>query len=367
MFRTGDLARWTSKAELEYLGRRDRQVKIRGIRIEPAEIEHVLSQHVNIIDDAVVTRDIHTRGTELVAYLVVDDPTVSTDTIRQHLHTHLPHHHIPNQLIVIDHLPRLPNGKLDHTTLTTTNPHSCGRRRGNGLGAGAVEHVVADVFAEMLGVERVGAFDDFFALGGHSLLATRVVSAISRRFDVDVPMALLFNHPSVAALAREIEELLVADVRQMTDADHQLLSDRPTTETAMGDVLSDRQRSALSARLHRATAGSGSDTVIPRRPADEPIPLSFAQQRLWFLDQLLPGTRSTTSRSRRDCASALDGRALKRALAGRRRPPRSAADRVRVRRRRARASRLGPRRRPRHRHRPSQPRRPIDATARSAG
>ena len=201
MFRTGDLARWTSKGELEYLGRRDRQVKIRGIRIEPAEIEHVLSQHVNIIDNAVVTREHPTRGTELVAYLVVDDPTVSTDTIRQHLHTHLPHHHIPNQLIVIDHLPRLPNGKLDHTTLTTTNPHTP-PAGGFEEPAGDDERIVADVFAEITAAVRVGRHDDFFAdLGGHSLLAARALSRLRQRLNRDLTLLLLFERPTVAGFA----------------------------------------------------------------------------------------------------------------------------------------------------------------------
>ena len=212
LYQTGDLARWRSDGHLDYLGRSDRQLKIRGVRVEPAEIEHVLSQHPHIREAAVITRPTP-NGPELAAYLTTTTPKPAPDALRAYLKNRLPDQLIPTHLTILDHLPHLPNGKLDHTTLTNHTPTPDGRRTVAPAPRSAAEQIVADTFADVLGVRDVGAFDDFFALGGHSLLATRLASALGRRFGVELPLGAIFQHSVVADLAAAVEELLLAEIR----------------------------------------------------------------------------------------------------------------------------------------------------------
>jgi surfactin family lipopeptide synthetase C len=205
-YRTGDLGRWRADGTLEHLGRADRQIKIRGIRAEPGEIEHALTTHPNINHAAITTR-VANGDTEIVAFYT-GDPDLHD--LRRHLRAKLPEQLVPGHLVRLDELPHLPNGKLDREALakhTTTTSRTFTAPRT------AAEKAVADAFADVLGGPRAGALDDFFALGGHSLLATRLASALGARFDVDVPLGLIFEHPVVADLARAIEGLLVADIR----------------------------------------------------------------------------------------------------------------------------------------------------------
>jgi amino acid adenylation domain-containing protein len=205
---TGDLARWTPDGTLEHLGRHDRQTKIRGVRVEPAGIEHTLLTLDHVTDAAVTTRHHPTRGTELTAYLVLDNPHHPLDHIRHQLRTTLPTHHLPTHLIPTTHIPRTPTGKIDHHTLTTT---TAGDSEPRVQPRTATEQMVAEVFAAVLGVGDVGAFDDFFGLGGHSLLATRTISELSTAFGVDVSIADLFSNPVVADLAGEMQTRVVRD------------------------------------------------------------------------------------------------------------------------------------------------------------
>jgi len=210
LYATGDLGRWRPDGTLEHHGRADRQIKIRGVRAEPGEIEHALTTHPNINEAAVITRT-HNHDTALIAFYTPQHHDPNPDQLRTHRRTHLPEQLIPTHLIQLPHLPHLPNGKLDHHTLTqhtTTNPN-----RGFTAPRTAAEKAVAAAFSDVLGGTRVGALDDFFALGGHSLLATRLASALSARLDVDVPLGHVFEHPLVADLARAVEDLLVADIR----------------------------------------------------------------------------------------------------------------------------------------------------------
>jgi amino acid adenylation domain-containing protein len=204
---TGDLARWTPHGTLDHLGRHDRQTKIRGVRVEPAGIEHTLLTLDHITDAAVITRHHPTRGTELTAYIVLDDPHHPLDHIRHQLRTTLPTHHLPNHLIPTTNIPRTPTGKIDHHTLTTT----VGEAEPRVEPRTATEQMVAEVFAAVLGVDEVGAFDDFFGLGGHSLLATRTISELSAAFGVEVSIADLFSDPVVADLAAQMQTRVVRD------------------------------------------------------------------------------------------------------------------------------------------------------------
>ncbi|MFI6553989.1 non-ribosomal peptide synthase/polyketide synthase [Streptomyces griseus] len=245
MYRTGDLVRWStsggSVGELEYLGRADFQVKVRGFRIELGEIESVLAGHPAVAGAVVVVRGegaSGAAGARLVAYVVpadgADGAEVSGDVLRPVVAAALPEHMVPSVFVVLDRFPLTPNGKLDRSALP--EPEA-------GIGRGPVsvaEEVLCGLFAEVLGVDRVGPEDGFFELGGHSLLATRLVSRIRTAFGVELPVRALFEAPTVERLAERLD----------------------TADTA---------RRALTPM---------------ERP--ERIPLSFAQRRLWFINRLDP-------------------------------------------------------------------------------
>ena len=235
MYRTGDLARWRSDGVLDFLGRADAQVKLRGFRIEPGEIEAALVRHAGVAQAAVIAREDAAGGKRLVGYVVAAaDRTVDASVLRTHLGRSLPAYMVPSAIVVLDRLPLTPNGKLDRSALPAPELR---------LGAAGgprtpQEEILCGLFAEVLGVERVGIDDNFFALGGHSLLAMRLISRIRSSFDVEIAICSLFEAPSVAELVDRLGEARAA-------------------------------RPAL-----RALA----------RPTE--IPLSFAQRRLWFLDRL---------------------------------------------------------------------------------
>ncbi|MFE7135029.1 amino acid adenylation domain-containing protein, partial [Streptomyces sp. NPDC057638] len=233
MYRTGDLARWRADGLLEFLGRTDDQIKIRGFRVEPGEIETALTALDGITTATVIVREDTPGIKRLIAYATgTADPTTTRDTLT---HT-LPDHLVPTAIIILDTLPTTINGKLDHTALPAPEPIAA---VGSRPPAGALEERVAEVFAEALGLGQVGAEDDFFALGGHSLLATRVVGRVRTLLDTACSVRDLFEARTVARLARRLGE-----------------------------------RSA-PARPALARAN---------RPAL--LPLSHAQRRLWFLDRV---------------------------------------------------------------------------------
>ncbi|MEU9645346.1 non-ribosomal peptide synthetase, partial [Streptomyces sp. NPDC048188] len=202
MYRTGDLARWSSDGRLHFTGRADRQVKIRGFRIEPGEIEAALRKHDQVAQAVVVARTGPT-GKTLAAYLVPEPGTTpDPGLLRQHLTGDLPDFMIPSSFTLIDALPLTPNGKLDARALPEPDQDT------------GVEFVaprtetearLTAIWAEVLGREEVGVHDDFFLLGGHSLLATTLIAEVREAFQVDLPLRLMFEHPTAAAVAVEIE------------------------------------------------------------------------------------------------------------------------------------------------------------------
>ncbi|MEW1551688.1 amino acid adenylation domain-containing protein [Streptomyces tsukubensis] len=202
MYRTGDLARWNADGELEYLGRADDQVKIRGFRIEPGEVEAVVAAHPRVARAAVVARS-GAGGDQLVAYTVPapDGGEPDTAELRAFVAERLPHYMVPSAFVTLERLPLSPNGKLDHRALpapelTGSAPYRAPRT--------PREEVLAGLFADVLGVGRVGVDDDFFDLGGHSLRATRLVGRIRTVLMVDVPMRVVFQSPTVAGLAAHL-------------------------------------------------------------------------------------------------------------------------------------------------------------------
>jgi acyl carrier protein len=191
---------------LEYLGRTDHQVKIRGLRIEPGEVEAALLAHPAVREAVVVAREDKPGDQRLVAYVVAAaGEAVAAGEVRGYLKGRLPEYLVPSAFVVLDALPLSPNGKIDRKALPapSARPEDAGSFVAP---SGPVEETVARIWAEVLGIERVGAQDNFFELGGHSLLATQVLSHLRQAFPVNLPLRRLFEEPTVANLARAIEE-----------------------------------------------------------------------------------------------------------------------------------------------------------------
>ncbi len=246
LYRTGDLVRWRPDGRIEFAGRTDDQVKIRGFRVEPGEVAAALEQHRGVREVVVVAREDTPQDKRLVAYLVPRGAAPRPSELQEFLRQRLPEFMIPSAFVVLDSLPLTPNGKVDRRRLPAPEVQA-----GDGEAYAAprtpVEDVTAEIWAQVLKVPRVGLHDNFFDLGGHSLLGTQVVSRMRDSLGVEVSLRSLFEAPTVAGLAEVVEGAL-------------------------------RGRDAVPAPPLRPV------------PRDRPIPLSFAQQRLWFLDQMDPGS-----------------------------------------------------------------------------
>jgi amino acid adenylation domain-containing protein len=246
IYKTGDLGRILEDGNFEFLGRKDQQVKIRGVRIEIAEIETVLREHELMKDAAVVDLDDASGGKYLCAYVVLKQP-VEVDELKKFLGESLPVYLIPTAFVVRDALPRTLSGKIDRKALPTP-----GEARAE-LGGEAdeprnpLEELLVGIWSSVLGLPALGIHENFFALGGHSLLATQLLARVRQMLEVDLPLRSLFESPTVAGLAQRVEA-----VRQGEQGRREV----PLEAIARDGVL----------------------------------PLSFAQQRLWFIDQLQPGS-----------------------------------------------------------------------------
>jgi len=204
LYRTGDLARWRPDGELDFLGRGDAQVKVRGLRVEPGEVETALGRHPGV-GEVVVVADGEAGAQRLVAYFVAEGAAPAAAELRRFLAVSLPEAMVPSLYVALDELPLTATGKVDRRALPDPGTAAVAQRDFVAP-QGPLEEVLAEIWAEVLGVERVGADDDFFELGGHSLLATRVVSRLRRTLRVELPLAVFFEGetPTVAVLAREI-------------------------------------------------------------------------------------------------------------------------------------------------------------------
>jgi amino acid adenylation domain-containing protein/non-ribosomal peptide synthase protein (TIGR01720 family) len=245
LYRSGDRVRWRADGTLEFLGRFDQQVKLRGYRIEPGEIEGVLRQQPGVQDVVVLACDDRLGQKYLLAYYVPnarEELAIKPGDLRAYLDTRLPSYMMPVAFIRLDALPLTPNGKLDRKALLAPEPaaepstYVAPRTH--------FETSLAMVWSDVLGVERVGVNDDFFLLGGHSLLAMQIAARAGEALAMEVPIHLLFEAPTVAGLAARLE----------------------------------------------AVPAPAPTPCIPRASRVGRVPLSFAQQRLWFLDQLVPGS-----------------------------------------------------------------------------
>ena len=246
LYRTGDLARYRDDGELVFLGRADHQVKVRGFRVEPGEIEVVLAAH-GAVREAVVLARTDGAGTTFLAAFVVPESAGSgrgleIAGLREHLAARLPPYMVPTGWRVVPELPRLPNSKIDRGALARLELRAEHRRETRAPST-AAERTVAETWCEVLGREEVGVGDHFFELGGHSLAAARVVARIRGRLGVDVPLRRLFENPVLADLAKVVEAA--------------------------------------------AACGGAAVPLVPR-PPEEGDPASYHQERLWFLEQLDP-------------------------------------------------------------------------------
>ncbi|WP_420125382.1 non-ribosomal peptide synthetase, partial [Longimicrobium sp.] len=201
LYRSGDKVRWLADGTIEYLGRLDEQVKVRGFRIELGEIEATLRRHPAVTDCAVVAREDAGGEKRLAAYVVGE---VEAEALREHLRQSLPEYMVPSAFVPLDALPLTPNGKLDRRALPA--PDLASVEEAYVAPRTPAEEALAQIWGDVLGIERVGVEDNFFAIGGHSLLATRVVSRVREALDVEVGVVALFDHPTVAGLARWLGE-----------------------------------------------------------------------------------------------------------------------------------------------------------------
>jgi acyl carrier protein len=202
IYKTGDLTRWLPDRQIEFVGRNDFQIKVRGFRVELGEIETMLRAHEGVREAVVVARTDARGDAYLTAYVVAArGPLPTAGELRAFLKEKLPEYMLPSVYLVLDKLPLTPHGKVDRRAL----PRSEGAM--HALDApfvaphNAIEEVLAEIFAEVLKVERVGVNDNFFDLGGHSLLATQLVSRVRKDFQPDLPLRKIFEAPTVAALA----------------------------------------------------------------------------------------------------------------------------------------------------------------------
>lgn len=241
VYRTGDYGRVLDDDNFEFVGRKDHQVKIRGVRIELAEVESLLRAHENVRDITVVDREDAMGNKYLCAYVVLGG-AAETTSLKQHLAQSLPEVMMPSAIVKLDCIPRLINGKVDRKAL----PAPFMDQDASVAPRTAIEEVVAGIWSEVLKLDAVGVESSFFDLGGHSLLAMSIIARVAATFRVEIPVRRFFETPTVAALAVAVEEGL--------------------------------------------NNGAASPPRLQRAPRTDTLPLSFAQQRLWFLDQLESGS-----------------------------------------------------------------------------
>jgi acyl-coenzyme A synthetase/AMP-(fatty) acid ligase/acyl carrier protein len=219
LYRTGDRVRWLPGGQLEFLGRSDQQVKVRGFRIEPGEIEALLAAHPGV-RTAVVTPFGEGADRKLVAYLVPAGPAEGIPPVgelRDHLRRSLPEFMVPSVFTELAELPLTPNGKLNRTALPVPDGVRPELAGGFVAPSGAVEESLAGIWAHVLGVDRVGAEDDFFALGGHSLLATQLISRVRTVFGIELPLSAVFDQPTVRTLAHVVEDQIWSEIEHMSE------------------------------------------------------------------------------------------------------------------------------------------------------
>lgn len=248
LYAAGDVVRLGWDGTIEFLGRADQQVKIRGLRIEPAEIERVLLEHSGVREAVISVLDDGSEGQRLVAYFTPTGPPIPLSALRAHARQKLPEHMVPSAFVALERLPLTPNGKFDRGALPKPERVRADEAEYVPPRAG-VEESLASIWRQVLRVDRVGASDNFFSLGGHSLLAAQVRSRIQSALEVDLPLGAIFEDQTLSALALRIEACSILGRKQ-----------------------------ALPPLLRAARA--------------ETMPASYAQELMWQLEQTEPGARA---------------------------------------------------------------------------
>ena len=245
LYKTGDKARYLADGKIEYLGRIDNQVKIRGFRIEIGEIEAVLTQHHAVEEVVVIPQEDNCQQKSLVAYIVFGLETLPTVKELRCFLRQLPEYMIPNTFVAMDTLPLTPNGKIDRRALNDLNVVAMGSKENHVVANTTTQEILVGIWSQILNLDRVSIEDNFFELGGHSLLATQVISQVRKTFKVEIPLGELFSAPTIAQFSQLIE---------------------------------------------KAIASKANLDYLPLKPVvkNSNLPLSFAQQRLWLLQQLEP-------------------------------------------------------------------------------
>jgi acyl carrier protein len=215
VYRTGDMARYQGDGNIEYIGRADHQVKIRGFRIELGEVEAQLRQHPGVREAVVVARE---DGGEkrLVGYVAGE---AAVNDLKEHLKKRLPEYMVPSAIVLLKDLPLTPNGKVDRKALPTPEPVAV--TTDFAAPQTDLENLLAGIWAEVLGVQRVGIHDNFFELGGHSLMVTKLISRVRDGIQVELPMASVFESPTIAELALLIEDILIREIDGLSDEEAQ--------------------------------------------------------------------------------------------------------------------------------------------------
>ena len=269
LYKTGDLARHRADGNIEYIGRSDNQVKVRGHRVELREIEVALGQHPNVCECAVITMEDKAGEKRLAAYVVAGkDEGVGASELRNYLKQKLPGYMVPSAFVLLEAMPLTPNGKINRRALPAPEQAGPGQESDYDNERSPIEEILAGIWADLLGLERIGVRDNFFDLGGHSLLATQVVSRIRDALQVELPLMALFDAPTVSGLAAIVKEAL-----------------------RDGEAV----RASALAPVSR----------------DNELPLSYAQQRMWVLDQVEPGNCSYNVRRVIQITGSLNVEALR--------------------------------------------------------
>src|SRR5215217_4230891 len=300
LYKTGDLARYQKDGNIEFIGRNDFQVKIRGKRIELGEIEVTLTQHESV-SDAVVTLHHDSAGAEkrLVAHVVFNPGcTIETRQLRDHLRGKLPEYMLPSAFVTLPAFPLTTSGKIDRLALPAPE-RNFETEAGYSAPRDALEEVLSTIFAEVLKLERIGIRDNFFELGGHSLSATQIISRVREAFQMELPVRKIFEHPTVEGLAQSLLE----DHDERIEHTAELLLQVSSFPDEEGD-------SKLAHPVEEASPQAPSREEKSVRTA----PLSFAQQRLWFLDQYEPDNILYNIPAAIRLNGALDVTALERSL-----------------------------------------------------
>jgi amino acid adenylation domain-containing protein len=269
LYRTGDFARYRADGNIEFLGRSDGQVKIRGFRVELGEIEAVIGRHPNVKQNVVLVREDQTGCKRIVAYIVPAQGAVpGAGELRRYLAANLPEYMIPSTVLTLDKFPLTPNAKVDRRALPAPDGSRPLLEEQYVEPRTPTEQILTSMFSELLGVERVGLYDNFFDLGGHSLLVLKVLSRVRERFQVELSLQTFFESPRAAELA---------------------------------DLLN--QQGKVNSR-----------SITPRDKSSNLAPLSFSQERIWFFEQLEPGTPTYNFPTATSIDGALNAGALEQGL-----------------------------------------------------